>query len=74
MAADKADLGADFRVVEVLEQPEGFAALLASLMGQVRASVESSELGVMMKQYRKVQELVKQQGVVMYEPRTFAME
>ncbi len=43
-------------------------------MGQVRASVESSELGVMMKQYRKVQELVKQQGVVMYEPRTFAME
>lgn len=74
VAADKADLGADFRVVEVLEQPEGFAALLASLMGQVRASVESSELGVMMKQYRKVQELVKQQGVVMYEPRTFAME
>ena len=74
VAADKADLGADFRVVEVLEQPEGFAALLASLMGKVRASVESSELGVMMKQYRKVQELVKQQGVVMYEPRTFAME
>lgn len=74
VAADKADLGADFRVVEVLEQPEGFAALLASLMGQVRASVESSELGVMMKQYRKVQELVKQQVVVMYEPRTFAME
>ena len=74
VAADKADLGADFRVVEVLEQPEGFAALLSSLMGQVRASVESSELGVMMKQYRKVQELVKQQGVVMYEPRTFAME
>ncbi len=74
VAADKADLGADFRVVEVLEQPEGFAALLASLMGPVRASVESSELGVMMKQYRKVQELVKQQGVVMYEPRTFAME
>ncbi len=74
VAADKADLGTDFRVVEVLEQPEGFAALLASLMGQVRASVESSELGVMMKQYRKVQELVKQQGVVMYEPRTFAME
>ncbi len=74
VAADKADLGADFRVVEVLEQPEGFAALLASLMGQVRASVESSELGVMMKQYRKVQELVKQQGVGLYEPRTFAME
>ncbi len=47
--------GADFRVVEVLERPEGFAALLASLMGRVRASVESSELGVMMKQYRKVQ-------------------
>ncbi|MEG1405028.1 MAG: signal peptide peptidase SppA, partial [Alistipes sp.] len=74
VAADKAELGDAYRVVEVLEQPEGLAALFSGLLSQARAHLESSELGVMMKQYRKVQEITSQQGVVMYEPRTFTLE
>ncbi|MEG2614489.1 MAG: signal peptide peptidase SppA, partial [Alistipes sp.] len=74
VAADKAELGDAYRVVEVLEQPEGLAALFSGVLSQARAHLESSELGVMMKQYRKVQEITSQQGVVMYEPRTFTLE
>lgn len=74
VAVDKAELKEDYRVVEILEAPTGFAAFFSTLVAQVQAQVESSELGVMMKQYRKVQEITSQQGVVMYEPRSFTIE
>lgn len=75
VAADKAELkGGDFRITEVLEEPETFMMLLSSLFSEVKARIELSELGVMMKEYRKVQEAAKQTGIVMYEPRTFVAE
>ncbi|MEG1612430.1 MAG: signal peptide peptidase SppA, partial [Alistipes sp.] len=74
VAADKAELGDTYRVVEVLEEPEGLAAIFSTFFSQARAHLESSELGVMMKQYRKVQEVTSQRGIVMYEPRTFTIE
>lgn len=74
VAVDKAELKEGYRVVEILEMPTGFAAFFSTLAAQVQAQVESSELGVMMKQYRKVQEITSQQGVVMYEPRSFTIE
>ncbi len=75
VAADKAELkGGDYRVTEVLEEPDSFMALLSSLFTEVKARVELSELGVLMKEYRKVQEAARQTGIVMYEPRSFRME
>lgn len=68
LAADKAELGGDFRVKEVVEQPEGLWALLSELGVSVRQQMLRSELGGMMKEYRQVQELTSQQGVLMYCP------
>ncbi len=68
LAADKAELGDDFRVKEVVEQPEGLWALLSELGVSVRQQMLRSELGGMMKEYRQVQELTSQQGVLMYCP------
>jgi len=68
LAADKAELGDDFRVKEVVEQPEGLWALLSELGVSVRQQMLRSELGGMMREYRQVQELTSQQGVLMYCP------
>ena len=75
VAADKAELrDGNYRITEVLETPDSFMALLSSLFTEVKARVELSELGVLMKEYRKVQEAAGQTGIVMYEPRTFLAE
>ena len=68
LAVDKAELGENYRVVEVTEQPTGLAAGLASLSRSVRASFTRSELGGMMKEYEAVREALSQQGIVMYSP------
>lgn len=68
LAVDKAELGENYRVVEVTEQPTGLAAVLASLSRSVRASFTRSELGDMMKEYETVRESLSQQGIVMYSP------
>ena len=68
LAIDKAELGENYRVVEVTEQPTGLAAVLASLSRSVRASFTRSELGDMMKEYETVREALSQQGIVMYSP------
>ena len=68
VAADKAGLGDNFRVTEVIEQPTGFAAFISSLNVSIREAMTRSELGVMMKEYKQVQEAASQQGIVMYYP------
>lgn len=68
IAADKAGLGDNFRVTEVIEQPTGFAAFISSLNVGIREAMTRSELGVMMKEYKQVQEATSQQGIVMYYP------
>lgn len=68
VAVDKAELGDTFRVEEVVEEPSGLAAVMASLNMQIRAAFDRSELGVMMGKYKEIQEAVSQQGIVMYYP------
>ena len=68
VAADKAGLCDNFRVTEVIEQPTGFAAFISSLNVSIREAMTRSELGVMMKEYKQVQEAASQQGIVMYYP------
>ena len=68
LAVDKAGLGDNYRVTEVIEQPTGFAAFISSLNVSIREAMTRSELGLMMKEYRQVQEAASQQGVVMYYP------
>lgn len=68
LAVDKAELGNNYRVVEVTEAPSGLAAVLASLNMSVREAYARSELGLMMKEYNAVREALSQQGVLMYSP------
>lgn len=63
LAVDKAELGDGYRVVEVKEEPTGFAAIIASLNVSVREAFARSELGLMMKEYNTVREALNQQGV-----------
>lgn len=74
LAVEKAGLGENYRVNERLEMPTGVAAVLSAFSVRVKASWEASELGVMMQQYRQVQEALSQQGVVMYSPYKVTLE
>lgn len=68
LAADKAELGDDFRVVEKIEMPTGFLSMIASLNTSIRESYLRSELGSMAKEYNQIREATSQQGIVMYCP------
>lgn len=68
LAVDKAELGDDYRVREVVDAPTGFTALLSSLNVSIREAFTRSSLGLMMEQYEEVRQVASQQGVVMYCP------
>lgn len=68
VAADKAGLGTDYKLVERVEPLTGLAAYLSALNAGVKSSWEASELGVLLKEYRQIQQDFSQQGVVMYSP------
>ena len=74
IAADKAELGDKFRVVEMTESPTGFAAFFSGFMAKVKADVVAEELGPWADEWRMAREAVQQQGVVMYCPYTVQME
>lgn len=68
LAADKAGLGDAYRVEEIVEQPTGFAAVLASLNVSAREMMTRSQLGIMMEDYKQVKQAVARQGIQMYSP------
>lgn len=68
VAVDKAGLGDDYRITEVVEQPTGLAAFLSSLNVSIGKAFTRSQLGVMMKDYEQVREAVGRQGMQMYSP------
>lgn len=68
LAAEKADLGEDFQVVEKTEVPTGFAAVMSALSAKVKAEVTRTELEKVMEEYKYVKEALQQQGIVMYSP------
>ena len=74
VAADKAGLGGDFRVVEQVEQPEGLAAILSALQVQVRTRIKCSELGLLTADYERLRETLSQEGIRMYCPYTFNLQ
>ncbi|MDO4758960.1 MAG: signal peptide peptidase SppA [Rikenellaceae bacterium] len=68
VAVDKAGLGEDYKLVERLEAPTGLAAYFSAFSANMKASWEASELGVLLKEYRQIQQDLSQRGVVMYSP------
>ncbi|MDE6569887.1 MAG: signal peptide peptidase SppA [Alistipes sp.] len=67
-AVDKAELGDDYRVTEVLDEPEGWAAILASLNAQVRSAIKRTQLGIAASDYERIREVLSQEGLRMYCP------
>ena len=74
VAADKAGLGDDYRVVEAVDEPSGMAAFFASLDARVRAAFARPELDGVMEEYAAVKEALSQRGVVMYCPYKVGLE
>lgn len=74
MAVDKAGLGDSYRVTEIVEEPTGLRAVLASLNANVREAFTRSRLGAMMEDYARVREAVGQQGIRMYSPYTVELK
>lgn len=74
IAADKAELGDDYRVTEVFDEPMDLPLLFQFFGAQLRSSFTRSELGDAMQTYEQIQEAVSQQGVVMYCPYRMDLE
>ena len=74
IAADKAELGDDYRVTEVFDEPMDLPLLFQFFGAQLRSSFTRSELGDAMQTYERIQEAVSQQGVVMYCPYRMDLE
>ncbi len=68
IAADKAEIADDYRVVEAVDQPTGLAAILASLNASVRAALQRPDLDTMTAEYRRLRETLGQRGILMYSP------
>ena len=70
----KAELGDDYRVTEVFDEPMDQPLLFQFFGAQLRSSFTRSELGDAMQTYERIQEAVSQQGVVMYCPYRMDLE
>lgn len=73
IAAEKAGLGLDYRVVERVDMPTGIEALFSGFFAKAKADIAAEELGPLAGPWRKIREAVQQQGIVMYCPYGAAM-
>ena len=72
IAIDKAELGDNYQVVEVVDEAEGFMAILNSLNVKVRQAMTSrSELGVLYNEYRRLEQMVGKEGIYTMCPYIF---
>lgn len=75
IAIDKAALGENYRVVEVADEATGFAAILKSLGVQAYENISArSEIGMLKREYRKIEHLVGQPGIHTYCPYVYNYE
>lgn len=68
LAVDKASLGDDYRVVERIQEPTGWAAVFSSLNARVARLAVRSRLGDMVEEYDRILSDVGEQGIRMYSP------
>ena len=72
IAIDKAELGDNYQVVEVVDEVDGFMAILNSLNVKVRQAMTSrSELGALYNEYRRLEQMVGKGGIYTMCPYIF---
>lgn len=74
IAADKAELGDNYRITEVLDDPTDLPLIFQLFGAKIRSRLTLSELGSAMRTYADIQEALTQQGVVMYCPYRLEMQ
>ncbi len=75
IAVDKAELGDNFQIVEVKDEPTGFMAILNSLNISVRQQLTAhSELGELYAEYKRLEEMVGKEGIYTLCPYIFNIE
>ena len=68
IAADKAALGDNYRVTEILNDPTGLSQLFSTLNARLSERALRSEFGAMYSEYAKAREVVGRSGVQAYCP------
>lgn len=68
IAAEKAAISDDYRIVEAIDEPTGLAAILASLNIRIRAALRDPATETLATEYRRMCEALSQQGIAMYWP------
>ena len=64
IAIDKAEMGDNYQIVEITNEPEGWMAILSSLNVKVRQAMTSrSELGALYNEYRRLEQVLSEEGV-----------
>ena len=72
IAIDKAELGDNYQVVEVVDQADGWMAMLNSLGVKARQAMTSrSELGELYNEYRRLEQMVGKEGIYTVCPYIF---
>ncbi len=75
IAVDKAELGDNFQVVEVVDEPTGFMAVLNSLNVKVRQQLTArTELGALYTEYKRIEDMIGKEGVYALSPYIFSIE
>lgn len=75
IAADKAELGENFQIVEKKSEAEGFMALLQQLNVSVKQAFASdSELAALYEQYKHIEQIVTRKGVYTFCPYDFEIQ
>ena len=62
IAAEKAELGTNYRVVEILEEGDELTQLMNTLLS-AKASVKNNELGEALRHYNAIRLMVEEGGV-----------
>ena len=72
IAIDKAELGDNYQVVEVVDEADGWMAMLNSLGVKARQAMTSrSELGELYNEYRRLEQMVGKEGIYTVCPYIF---
>ncbi len=67
-AVDKAGLGEKYHIREVLDEPEGFAALFSSMNARVISSLLRPDRDILSEELSAIREAFTCDGIVMYSP------
>lgn len=64
IAVDKAELGEEYQIVEVVDEADGLMAILNSLSVKVRQQMTArTELGALYREYQQLQSVLDKEGV-----------